>query len=390
MARMVIGSLFILLFVWTLSAAYALRGPDLGSYLLGCLVILIAPGTALMYFGYRAYKRKQTPSPPLPQPAAAPAPQEVPRQTQQAKRPAQPKAARAKPAVQRDQKLPRIEARHLHKGFVQLEKDLGPGGAKFSEAIQALNRKESDKAVELLAASLEEGLSPSYECYACCKLGVLSIERGNLERSVDWFLKCLGIERKTTDAAWEAAIYLYYIYNEAGLYHDANAVRGISDAANTKAITLSPEAEHQIRALTKQWLAEKKTGVPDVVPSSALRLQLLQCGEGILLLANRPDYVGVRPGHGSKGLIIIRESLEGITANLYAAAEALQSGIGMDGQPISRTEIASGLRRMAGDLWEDPRFRDYMKVNLSQRDYQSLCKSFANLRKCITAMAAGS
>jgi len=292
--------------------------------------------------------------------------------------------------LERDQRLPHIEARHLHIGFVQLEKDSGPGGAKFGEAIQALNEREGDKALELLDESLRQGLPPSYECYAYCKLGVLSIERGNLERAVDWFLKCLGIESKTADAAWEAAIYLYNIYNEAGLYHDANAVREIADTANTRDIYLSAEAEHQIRALTKGWLAEKKPEPSNLIPSRDLRTQLLQCGEAILLIAKKPDYVGVQPGHGSKGLIIISESLEGITFNLYAAAEALQSGTGMDGQPILQAEIGSGLRRMVGDSWEDRRFRDYMKVNLSQRDYQSLCKSFANLGKCITSMAAGS
>ena len=390
MVRIVLGCLLILFFLMGLGGVYVDDGRDLGSYLLGGLVLLIAPGTALIYFGYRARKRTQAVSLPSSKPTAASVPTQLPQPAAQNSKWRPAKAASQQLASRRDERLPRIEARHLRKRFVLIEKESGPGGISFNEAIQALNRRESDNAFGLFEKSLMLGLLPSYECYAYSQLGIIHTEKGDLGPAIDCFLKCLANESVTGDAAWNAATYLYNIYSEAGVYEDANALRAVADAANTRGIYLSGETENQIRVSTREWLTKKKAESSETTPLHTSRDQLLRCAETILIIAEKPDYIGIRPGVGARGLIIIKGSLEGVTSNLCAAAKALELGVGMDGQPISESEVVSGLRRMVGDLWGDHRFRDYMKANLSLSDYQLLCESFANLNRCINSMAGPS
>jgi tetratricopeptide (TPR) repeat protein len=163
--------------------------------------------------------------------------------------------------------LPPIESKYLRATFAQLEQDSGPGGSQFKEAIQYWNREEFEKAFELFEQAFNLGLTPTYKCGAHSFLGQIHLKRGKLDLAVDQLLKCLEIQQKVASAAWETAIRLYIIYNEAGMYQYANSLRSVADAANTRGLYLTADTENEIRELVKQWL--KKTDAKIVEKESS-------------------------------------------------------------------------------------------------------------------------
>jgi len=163
--------------------------------------------------------------------------------------------------------LPSIESKYLQTTFAQLEQDSGPGGNQFKEAIQYWNSEEFEKAFELFEQALNIGLTPTYKCGAHSFLGQIHLKRGKLDLAVDQLLKCLEIQQKVASAAWETAIRLYIIYNEAGMYQYANSLRSVADAANTRGLYLTADTENEIRELVKQWL--KKTDAKTVEKESS-------------------------------------------------------------------------------------------------------------------------
>jgi hypothetical protein len=98
-----------------------------------------------------------------------------------------------------------------------------------------------------------------------------------------------------------------------------------------------------------------------LVPATAV---LAEWATLFRMISERPVYQDVPPAHSPKGLISISLSLGGVATNIRAAATALETGVGMDGRPIARAEIATGLRKMCSDLWGDKGFRSYMTQNL--------------------------
>lgn len=107
--------------------------------------------------------------------------------------------------------------------------------------------------------------------------------------------------------------------------------------------------------------------------------QLEKSGRAIKAISEKTDYRDISSGYSSGGLILIYGvdgSLGGVAANLFAAANALQSGLGMDRRAIGKHEIGDGLRRMREDIWGDASFRAYMRKNLTPLDFDTLSNAF--------------
>jgi len=107
---------------------------------------------------------------------------------------------------------------------------------------------------------------------------------------------------------------------------------------------------------------------------------LCKCSAILESIATNPAYRGIT-GVSHYGLIIIDQTLRNVATNLEAAADALRSGKGRNGVSITRSQVASGLRRMLSDIWDDPEFRPFMKVNLSAEDFHILCCVFSTVSR---------
>jgi tetratricopeptide (TPR) repeat protein len=169
-------------------------------------------------------------------------------------KPAKPARSEAAP---RKFKLPEIGPEFLSTEFAAPEEPAGSGAASFQEAIQASNQEEFDKAEDAFKRAVTEGLPPTCESYANCHLGILALRRGQLDRGVDFLLRCLGAEKKSANSAWEAAVRLKVIYGEAGRSEEANAFAALAATANTRGLELEGQAEEGLRKLVRDagWQA---------------------------------------------------------------------------------------------------------------------------------------
>lgn len=151
--------------------------------------------------------------------------------------------------------FPAIEARHLASDFVGLDSSPGQGGAFFQDAIQHWNQKDFDAAFDRMQSAISAGLSPTYESYAHTVLGNILIERTDLSAAVTQYLTCLAEQNKTDQAAWEAAVRLAVIYNEAGQRVDAGKLERVADKANTRNLALEGAHEQHLRSLVRKHIA---------------------------------------------------------------------------------------------------------------------------------------
>jgi len=108
---------------------------------------------------------------------------------------------------------------------------------------------------------------------------------------------------------------------------------------------------------------------------------LRELAEVMAAISNRPQYISIPPHRDLKQLISIPLSLAGVANNLSAAAEALESGFGMDGRPITRHEVAAGLRKMRNEVWKNSKFTSYLSVHLEPGDFNFIANTFGCLKE---------
>lgn len=168
-------------------------------------------------------------------------------------------------------KLTAIRPEFLHAEFVPVEEPAGASAAPFQEAIQWCNQKEFDKAEANFRQAVMKGLPPTCESYANCQLGILALRKGQIDRGVDYLLRCLGATEKTASAAWEAVVRLQVIYAEAGRLKEADALGKVAAAANTRGLELTGEAEEELRQLIRNPHQQVTAPVSEVstVPKAA-------------------------------------------------------------------------------------------------------------------------
>ena len=162
-----------------------------------------------------------------------------------------PDKAAGSEAGPREFKLLAIGQEFLSSDFSTPEEPAGAGAASFQEAIQASNRQEFQKAEEAFKRAVVEGLPPTCESYANCRLGILALRRGQLDPGVDYLLRCLCAKEKSANSAWEASVRLKIIYAEAGRTEEANTLADLATTANTRGLELEPQAEEELRKLVR-------------------------------------------------------------------------------------------------------------------------------------------
>ena len=164
---------------------------------------------------------------------------------------AKPKVTAPAAPVHRKLRLPVIGPEFLRVEFTPAEEPSGPGTGPFWEAIECSKRDELDRAEKAFLEAVTAGLPPTCESYANCEIGQLALAKGQLDRGIDYLLRCLGGEKKSSGMAVDAAMRLQVIYAEAGRTEEANALAKLVVAANTRGVTLTQEAEDKLRTLVR-------------------------------------------------------------------------------------------------------------------------------------------
>jgi hypothetical protein len=147
--------------------------------------------------------------------------------------------------------LQEIKDLHLRKDLSDYGSRQGGGGKYLEQARAAWNRDDHDSARDLLECALAAELTMPYESLAHSLLGQIWLGKGDIDRAVQHFLKCLEVHARAADALWMSAIRLHIIYDEAGRKEDAERLKALAAAINTRGLSLSPDGEAKIRSLVR-------------------------------------------------------------------------------------------------------------------------------------------
>lgn len=138
-----------------------------------------------------------------------------------------------------DNWLPRIAEELGEVNFLPVEAVAGPGGDQFGKGLALMKDGKYPAAAKCFERALKLGLTGTYVCGALCFLGRIALERGDLQRSVELFLKCLAWPSLTAEAAFSAAGYLHRVYQCAGMTRDAEIARGIAARCSSDRVSLN-------------------------------------------------------------------------------------------------------------------------------------------------------
>jgi len=111
----------------------------------------------------------------------------------------------------------------------------GPGAGIQKEASAAWNARNYKKALPLYNRVIELGLDEEYDSSLMHQsLGCCYIMLGDVRLGVTHFLKCLQFNKRAPTASWQSAMYLYYIYDEAGRTKESDKLRQLASDLNTR------------------------------------------------------------------------------------------------------------------------------------------------------------
>jgi tetratricopeptide (TPR) repeat protein len=272
-------------------------------------------------------------------------PERKPSQKKKARPPAPAAPARHK------LRLPPMGAEFLVAEFTPAEEPAGAGAGRFWEAIECSKRDESEKAEAAFLEAVGAGLPPTCEAYANCEIGKLALAKSQLEQGIDYLLRCLGAERKSEGATFDAAIRLQVIYAEAGRIEEANALAKLAAAANRRGLALTGTAEEKIRDLVRSGsarLGAQRAPARKAPQPGTLQQELRALRDKFSALPGTfPTPVQVvRIGSGPETLRVIPRVCED-------AIRALDQGLDVNNLPIDKSGVANGLKRLVRDARQD-------------------------------------
>jgi hypothetical protein len=143
------------------------------------------------------------------------------------------------------------DAAFLSSDFSELESAAGLGQSGLEVGIDAWNEQQFSLAEDALQQAVTVGLAPTHRAHAFQMLGQCALRRGDLHAAVAQFVKTLQCEKRTADAAWEAASRLAVVYAEAQQKEAAEAVSQLAAAANRRGLYLEPDHVDHIRELVR-------------------------------------------------------------------------------------------------------------------------------------------
>jgi hypothetical protein len=117
------------------------------------------------------------------------------------------------------------------------------------KSVESWNNKRFDECLESSLKALSLGLGEHEQAYAHCTIGQIYIQKGQMMKAVESFLRCLSIPNRPDEPTFGAAVRLHVIYGAAGR-SEANELRRLAEASNSKGLRFAGAG--QLEKLTKE------------------------------------------------------------------------------------------------------------------------------------------
>jgi tetratricopeptide (TPR) repeat protein len=129
----------------------------------------------------------------------------------------------------------------------------GPGGSRFQDAIQSLNNRNDQQAIDYFKEALNLGLDSLRQGYAHADLGEIYLRNNEIEKAMNQFIKVLNYKEALYDSVHLASQYLSIIYRGLGKPEIVNVLEQLKYKTTSKLnYSLSPEAVNRVSRLTME------------------------------------------------------------------------------------------------------------------------------------------
>lgn len=150
--------------------------------------------------------------------------------------------------------LPPLDEKYLHTDVTTLGTRVGPGREQFVEGAEEYKKGHWETACRLLKEAISLELTMPYESSAHRALGTIYINLGDLQLSVEHYLKCLEVPVRDEEALRDSINVLSLIYRLAGRERDAESLRELAEKTIGQRNKIEPELERQLIEVIKAFV----------------------------------------------------------------------------------------------------------------------------------------
>lgn len=132
----------------------------------------------------------------------------------------------------------------------------GPGTTDQKAAVEAKKRGDLKRYIELYLKALDLGIDEEYDVSTLhMGLGQAYVQLNRPKEAIQQFYTILTLKNRAPVAVWQAAMYMYYVYDELGRSAEARKLRQLAEHAN-KIVQLRHDStlEREVRQLARERL----------------------------------------------------------------------------------------------------------------------------------------